>query len=370
MLFPKTNATIPGGAYTATCLVKGCPEASFPQICLDLRAFTYDSEQSWSEVNIATDKFYHSGSNKSTKLVYIHTNPSVILETGMTETPHFKIQRLRQYVEGELNLRYSCAMSVNEVIKSHAERFALLFTHDTHVEKNMLSALFGQFLSPWEHDEEKRGTTRSYINMYNENKSFVNFNTYHQVKAVMAACERKELFLGHTSISLHDLTLVQNSEKMELLETFLKEEEYLSVRNELPVSVIEGFVNSQFVNKKTNETQRLNMVVMLRVYLSEGLRYQFDSKKDVYCTGCSDPILTAKTRDSTSIRYNGNRENTNFDCVRDVLVPDQCNGNSLSQKPLSGSPVKMYVHVPWYGKECPKMHIQLSELEQSTFQRI
>ena len=359
MFFPTTNADIARGSYTVTCLVKGCPEGSFAQICKDLRAFTCGQEQCWSDLNIAQDKFSHSGLSRATKLIYIHTKPSVIRETGITETAQVKIQRLRQYVECELNPRYECAMSVNEVTKNHTERFALLFTHDTYVEKNMVSAAFGPFLSLAEQEEENRGTTRSFISMLNESKTFVNFNSFRQVKAVMAACKRNELFLGHSAISLHDIVLVQNSEKMQHFENFLEEEGYSSARKELPLSVIEEFVTSIFANQKHNKTQKLNTTVMLRSYLSDELGYQFDSERDVYYTGRAATMLPVKAGFGT--RFNGN-----VDCAPSLLVPNQ--GNH-SVKPPSASPVRMYVHVPWYGRECPKMHMQLSELEKSTFQR-
>ena len=151
-------------------------------------------------------------------------------------------------------------------------------------------------------------------------------------------------------------------------ENFLEEEGYLSVRNELPLSVIEGFVTSIFATQKHNKTQKLNMTVMLRFYLSDELGYQFDSEKDVYYTGCKMTVLPVNAGHSTVAGF-GNRLNFNADCAADFLVPGQCNVNSHSPRPLSASPVRMYVHVPWYGTECLKMHIQLSELEKSTFQR-
>jgi hypothetical protein len=226
----------------------------------------------------------------------------------------------------------------------------------------MIAAAFGPFLSPAEQEEEKRGTTRSFINMLNESKTFVNFNSFRQVKTVMAACKRIELSVGDAPIFLHNISLVQNSERMQNFEIFLEEEGYLSVKNELPLSVIEGFVTRIFDTKKTNETQRLNMIVMLRSYLNDELGYQFDSEKDVYYTGCAATILPVKA--GVGCLFNGNA-----DCAADFFVPDQCNEDFHSAKPQSASPVRMYVHVPWYGRECPIMHTQLSELEKSTFQR-
>jgi len=348
--FSRQRAGIARGSYTVTCLVKWSPAASFAQICQDLRKFTYGQEQCWSDLNIAQDKFSHSRQSRGTKLIYIHTNPSVNRETGVSQAAQLNVERLRKYVEGELNLRYGCAMSVNEVTKNHTERFALLFIHDTHVKENMIAAAFGPFLSPAEQEEEKKGTTRSFINMLNESKTFVNFNSFRQVKTVMAACKRNELSVGDAPIFLHNISLVQNSERMQNFEIFLEEEGYLSVKNALPLSVIEGFVTRIFDTKKTNETQRLNMIVMLRSYLSDELGYPFDSEKDVYYTGCAATILPVK--EGVGCLFNGNA-----DCAADFCVPDQCNEDSHSAKPQSAS-----LHVPWYGRECPIMHTQLLKL--------
>jgi len=359
MFSPTTSACIARDSYTVTCLVKGSPAASFAQICQDLRKFTYAQQECWSDLNIAQDKFSHSRHSRGSKLIYIHTNPSVNRETGVSKAAQLNVERLRQYVEGELNLRYGCDMSVNEVTKNHKERFALLFIHDTHVKENMIAAAFGAFLSPAEQEDEKKGTTRSFINMLTESKTFVNFNSFRQVKSVMAACKRNELSVGGAPIFLHNISLVQNSERMQNFEIFLEEEGYLSVKNELPLSVIEGFVTRIFDTKKTNETQKLNMIVMLRSYLNDELGCQFDCEKDVYYTGCATTILPVKAGAGVGCLFNGNA-----DCAADFLVPDQCNEDSHSAKPQSAS-----LHVPWYGRECPIMHTQLSELEKSTFQR-